>query len=297
MNGLIRFCLYLCFSILFFVPTGRLLAIDILDSKMFGNIIPDDSEVVLKLGNLFDEEEIEIEGLDPNSINVLVWNIYKGGRESFVRDYSILSKNKDIIVLQEGYLSSELKKLFNSHQGYEYYFATSFMDEDDLIPTGVMTGSNIQATQVYFQRSKEKEPIYKTPKMTIFSEYAIAGYAKKLLVANIHGLNFTDAEYFLEQVDQAIRYIKKHNGPVIFAGDFNTRDYPRINGLEKMIKDLGLIEVKFKPDLRKTFLSYPLDHIYYKGLMLRSSKTYDVDGSDHAAMSAEFYLPALLRQR
>src|SRR5690606_1151818 len=77
-------------------------------------------------------------------------------------------------------------------------------------------------------RSLEKEPILRTSKMILLTEYKIKDSAETLMVANIHGLNFVPNWKFQVQLAQLEMELKKHRGPIILGGDFNTHNIPKL---------------------------------------------------------------------
>lgn len=248
-------------------------------------IIPSDNKVMIKYG------DARFGALDPNSIKILVWNVYKGENGSFANDFQSLIQDTDFVIIQESYLDKKTVNLVMNHTynaGFEYRFATSFIYEKNSIPTGVMTGSWYLPSSTVFQRSQYTEPIIGTPKMVLITKYPIQGSKETLLVANIHGLNATNTEKFLKQVDKVVAEIGKHSGPAIFAGDFNTRNDDRMKGVSQRMRKIGMVPTSFNPDHRMKKSDIPLDHVFYRGLQVRSSGVPVVGGSDHAPMVVEF---------
>jgi endonuclease/exonuclease/phosphatase (EEP) superfamily protein YafD len=246
--------------------------------------IPDDEDVLKHLGHS------SIYELDPTSINVLVWNVYKGAMTAFSKDFKLLSEKKDIVLLQEAYLTPGMLESF-LESGLDYLFATSFLDKKfGSIPTGVSTGSTALATSTVWQRSKYREPMIKTPKMTLFTTYRIQHSEQELLVGNIHGVNFVRAYKLRHMLDEAAKVLSNHQGPAIFGGDFNTWTKTKLNNLAVVMKNAGFKKVKFKGD-PKGFLGKPLDHVFIKNLKVKSAVIpYGVQGSDHKPLLLELSL-------
>ena len=164
--------------------------------------------------------------------------------------------------------------------------------------TGSIIGSRIQPQQVGFTRTSDLEPYIKTPKTTTFAYYPIEGSDQTLLALSIHGINFAGHDKFVNQIEQSVKVIKNHKGPVIFGGDFNTRTKKRIRYLNLSMKKLGLNEVKFKEDYRTRALRYGqiLDRVYIRGLVARNSKVLNqIYTSDHKGLSLKLkiYLDTL----
>ena len=96
-----------------------------------------------------------------------------------------------------------------------------------------------------------------------------------------------DLKYF-EQFLEIEKKLRDHKGPVIFGGDLNTSGYTKQKFINLIAQKHGLVEVEFKPDLRRKFMSYPLDHLYVRGIKVLNSKIIETPmSSDHNALSAE----------
>ena len=129
------------------------------------------------------------------------------------------------------------------------------------------------------------EPVLRTPKATLVTEYALAGRDENLLVVNMHVVNFTmGLAAFQAQLSDASDVVAQHRGPVILTGDFNTWRQARLDLLGSIIDAHGLEAVDFPDDARKRFLGKPLDHVYVRGLDVVSATTYETDTSDHNPM-------------
>lgn len=245
-------------------------------------VIPADDEVLVKYNTT-----PQVNALEPNDIRILVWNMYKGGMIEWSEDFKKLTADKDILLLQEGSGSNIMLLAFQDLKWMEFYFATSFIDnKNGAIGTGVVTAANVGSEQTQWQRSHYREPVIKTPKMTLFTKYSIKGSAKKLLVGNIHGVNFVRAYKLRHMLDKAAELIKKHNGPVVFGGDFNTWTQTKINNMNAVFKKLGMKAIKFK-DARylKRFRGKILDHVWVRGVEIIKATVPQVEGSDHNPMS------------
>lgn len=233
--------------------------------------------------------------LNPDHIQVTVWNMFKGKKDSWKRDYADLTQKSDILVLQEMFLDEKMKQVFGDHVGFEYTTATSFLFDKKQIATGVATASHSSSSFQTFLRSQDREPIVNTPKVILVTTYPIDGHDEELLVVNIHAINFVTDAAFARHIFSVIPKIKNHKGPLIFAGDFNTWSQDRLDFINKMAKMLNLNEIRFFPDSRMRTFGNPLDHVFYRGLELKDAKVWgDVEGSDHKAMEASFRIPLYL---
>lgn len=249
-------------------------------------ILPDDADVMLQI-NMPTRER-----LNPASINILVWNMYKGARSDWARDYKTLSEKKDILFLQEVLLNNRMRNVFNEDTINSYLVAISFYDSwRDNIATGVATASDTRPVNLFYLRSHYREPLTGTPKMVMFVEYPLAGTDKTLLTANIHAINYVSADKHKSMLDEIEAALDDHNGPVILAGDFNTWSDKRTRSLFEMAERLGLGEVIFKDDTRTRFMGNALDWIFIKDLNVKGTQVHaGVMSSDHRALTAELSL-------
>ncbi len=247
--------------------------------------IPPLSQSHLQLG------ESSERALNPKSIKVLVWNILKGYKKTFDRDFSRMAMNQDLLLLQEGYWSDHVVSALEHLPNFQFDFAVSFIyKKDNHTPTGTMLGSKVTPLDFRNIRTEGLESFICTPKTTSTAFYEIDGSDKDLLVINIHGMNFTSTAKFQAQVLQAVELIKNHDGPVIYAGDFNTHLKKRKKWLKKTLYNEGLFDINFKKDSRKKFLVGELDHFFVRGLAVKNAWTEKNKSSDHAAMFAELSL-------
>lgn len=57
------------------------------------------------------------------------------------------------------------------------------------------------------------------------------------------------------------------------------------------LASIGLQEVAFDPDHRTTFITgLPLDHVFYRGLVLKKAEAPKSDASDHNPLLVSFQL-------
>jgi endonuclease/exonuclease/phosphatase (EEP) superfamily protein YafD len=230
--------------------------------------------------------------LDPDSIKVLVWNLYKGEKKSFVPDFKKYADGHDILLIQEGYWNPKMTGAFSYLSQYRFDMGVSFLyNKDNYTKTGTVIGSRIEPIDFEFVRTRNMEPFIRTPKTTAYAYYPIAGSSKSLLVVNIHGMNLTKHQSFVNQVNQAVDIIVQHDGPVIYAGDFNTRTKKRLKYMRDAMRMIGMTEIGYRNDKRMKvkILGHILDHTFIKDLLVRDSEVLkDVKGSDHKAMKMDF---------
>lgn len=232
--------------------------------------------------------------LNPNSIKILVWNMYKGANPTWLQDFEELAKDQDILVTQEMYLNDMMKEVFDNHEGYGYHTATSFMYLPSKTRTGVASASKVRPTKFKYQRSRVFEPVIDTPKMALETFYKLKGTDQELMVVNIHAINFVSSYDLSIQLKDLAEDIKRFKGPVVFAGDFNTWSKEKLYFMNKIIVEgLGMKEVAFKEDHRKKVFGNIIDYVFIKGLEVVDSKSYgNIEGSDHTPMTVELRLPS-----
>ncbi|MFT6069803.1 MAG: endonuclease/exonuclease/phosphatase (EEP) superfamily protein YafD [Bacteriovoracaceae bacterium] len=227
--------------------------------------------------------------LDPENIKILVWNMYKGQNESWQNDFKSLAEDRDILLLQEMYLDEKMMSSFEEDADHQYHLATSFIYRKGQIRTGVTSASKIKASNVFYQQSVVREPVINTPKMVLFTTYPIAGSDKDLLTINIHAINFVSTEGLARQIKDVEEVMQTYDGPIVFAGDFNTWSPGKFNFVRMMAVRNNLKEVKFSNDQRMIKFGLPLDYVFYRGLELKSETVWgELEGADHKAMEVVF---------
>lgn len=253
-------------------------------AKAFWFDIPSSADTLTRHGTI---EEIQRE-LDPENINVLVWNIYKGGLLSWNIDLERYARHKDIVILQEGILNDAMRAEFDASKKLQYSFATSFVFKTSGHATGVVTGATLFPSDVIYQRSKGREIIGFTPKMVLLTKYPIRESDKELLVINIHALNTVSWKRVAAQILDALRVAKDHDGPVIFAGDFNTWSRKKEAFAMRAMARAGFTNVDFhNGHERMSVFGRYLDYIFVRGLAVKNSRVIsEATGSDHKPLSA-----------
>ena len=222
--------------------------------------------------------------LDPQDITLLNWNIYKGNEEGWQGDLSRFARDHKLMTIQEAHLDEAMLSILQEND-VEWVMNAAF--HLDNMPAGVMNLANVRP--VHSCGFKTQEPIIRIPKSTLVSYYAIDGHDKHLLVANIHGVNFTlGMEAYRQQLKQLHDTIQYHDGPMIVAGDFNSWSEQRFAEIEKMLDDLSLSSLTYKVNNKTHFLGNALDHVFYRGLEPISNRVYEVSSSDHNPISVSF---------
>lgn len=230
--------------------------------------------------------------LDPNSIKILNWNMYKGSNRSWESDFETLTKDVDIALLQEAYLDNKMTRVFREHPTMRLEMATSFiLASRGYVPSGTAIGSDVAMTDLGYRISEPREPVIRTPKAVTYAKFAIEGHTEELLTITIHAINFVSSKKLMIQLNDIAKIIRAHKGPVVWAGDFNTWSKKKLRLTRELMVKLDLIEAPFGPGRMKVFGNV-IDFVFYKGLELRDSYVLpEVQGADHKPMITEFYLP------
>ena len=223
--------------------------------------------------------------LDSGEIEILNWNIQKGGNPAWMADLEAFAGEPDLLLFQEAALHTDdwnvlAPRLHTS-------FAPGYRTRNSL--TGVMTLSTAQPlTQCNFV---SREPWLRSPKATMISEYALTETDDTLLVVNVHSVNFTlGVRDFKNQIKEIQSVVARHSGPVLLSGDFNTWRGLRARIVERAAEDLGLEKLEFAVDHRKRVFGQALDHIYVRGFEVVQATTQQVRTSDHNPMSVRLRL-------
>ena len=236
--------------------------------------------------------------LNDTSIKVLNWNIAKKNHDKkWVRDFSNILKQyqPDIIFLQEFRLNLHEAKSAVGLTEMSWSFAPNFIDAYHQTYSGILTATKISAIAKKSIITKHHEPLVKTPKVSLLTEYPLSNKTETLLAINSHLINFVDLNKFKTQLHELEVALSEHRGLIIFSGDFNTWNRKRAAILKLVTTRLGLTSVNFAPQeskkIKRFLLSPPLDYIFYRGLSEKknSAKVLDrIYSSDHKPLLAEF---------
>lgn len=234
---------------------------------------------------IFPSPDYEHEKTLPNLryISVMVWNIFKQQRLDWLTLLEEHAKQRHFVLLQEAHSTQNLID-----------FATRNFLVADQVPaielpnmtSGVMTLSKVQP--VYCKAFRKNEPFLRLPKSALITLYQMHD-GRYLMVINVHAVNFSlGVGIYREQIKSFAEHVMNHNGPVIFAGDFNTWSRARLHLLYQFTRRMGLRPVRFDNDERKNVFKHPLDFIFYRGLEVHSSEVIRTDASDHNPLVVTF---------
>lgn len=223
--------------------------------------------------------------LNFQNLKLLVWNVYKGAKTGVYTDLDVLTQEADLALLQEGHLSKTFLKLACSRQDLNWKMARNFTDSNGIF-AGVMTASRANPDDFGYLKSPDTEPFSDVHKMTLINIYNIPETGERLLVMNIHGINFVPQVAFENQINVVAETISKHEGPILFAGDFNTYTSGRSQFLLKKMKALGLKHAEVKGNEYNGL--FVLDHLFYRGFKVTKTKVlHNVTTSDHKPLYFE----------
>lgn len=222
-------------------------------------------------------------------IRCLVWNILKAKRARWSADFQELVADRDLALLQEAVLNAPSDPLFTQNERFQWIMARSFRDPRTHIEHGVKTGCVVSPAEQHFYLSPHSEPVSQTQKLLLTTLYPLEGEEEKLLVLNMHAINFVSVQKYVEQLDQISAALTPHAGPVILAGDFNTWNPSRLGHFQEVALSAGLTEAVMKRTSRLAHMNQHLDHVFYRGLELRSVASLGhYQSSDHAPITATF---------
>ena len=222
-------------------------------------------------------------------IRCLLWNILKARRDNWLNDFSDLSADRDLIMLQEAVYNAPTDSLFKQSSRFEWVMARSFRHPINQIEHGVKTGSASQSIERHFFLSPHAEPVLNTQKLLLTTTYALQRSDEHLLVLNMHAINFVGVRKYIEQLDQLEAALQAHSGPVILGGDFNTWSPSRLSHFFGVAANAGLIEASMQRQSKMAHMNQHLDHLFYRGLFLRAVESLGYfSSSDHAPITATF---------
>lgn len=223
-------------------------------------------------------------GLNPNSIAFLNWNIYKGDGENWQSDLNSFASDHDVLTIQEAFLDDELSSLLIAH-AFDWKMNTAFYLNGTA--AGVMTAANSDAVRSCGFLTME--PVIQIPKSTLVSYYRIDGFEQNLLVANIHGINFTlGMGSYQQQLDDLYAAVKSHKGPMIMAGDFNSWSDERMLAVKQLMNRLSLHALSYQVNNKTQVFGNVIDHVFYRQLEPIEKKVWQVTSSDHNPISVRF---------
>lgn len=228
-------------------------------------------------------------------LEVLVWNIEKGVETDFANEFPQFASGKHLILLQEYLGNNSTHDVLQRQAQLRFDVATSFIYSADGTPSGVATASIVCPQHVRALVTSDVEPVIHTPKASILTQYPLQGKGgtiEILLVLNTHGLNRAPLEAFQTQLQQLAQIIRAHEGPVLWAGDFNTNNRRKRDYLfDVAVSELQMQAIpQYEPDQRKVskLSRLPLDWVFFKRLAVKAASAPVSSGSDHNPLVLTF---------
>jgi len=215
--------------------------------------------------------------LDPQALRIASWNLHKGEDEGWQADLARFAAEHDVLLLQEAVLTAPMRELLE-RASYSWHMVGAFAQGGE--ERGVMIATRVLPLESCTLRAFE--PLFPLPKSAIVARYPLNGHTKAVAIANLHGINFTlGIERFQEQLEAVAAELARHDGPVVFAGDFNTWSQQRHDLLHAVAARLGLTAATFAPDGRRRTFGMHLDHLFVRGFTVVSASAPEVTSSDH----------------
>jgi endonuclease/exonuclease/phosphatase (EEP) superfamily protein YafD len=168
---------------------------------------------------------------------------------------------------------------------------------------GVLTASKTGPFQATRMKSRKREFGITVPKAAMASYHPMPN-REVLLAVNVHCLNFErcGTKAISDQLADIRRIMSLHDGPIVFAGDFNTWSRARYQVVLDLAEEFSLHEVESFIDHRKTGdqgsslmnrlfgidKELALDRVFYRGLVPMACEVLDYDSSDHRALMVTF---------
>jgi endonuclease/exonuclease/phosphatase (EEP) superfamily protein YafD len=274
--------------LLFLSGLGATIVFQVPDSPQLMTLVPSTSSAPVVDGQCYQNRHTAAAIDAQGALNVLVWNIYKENRSDWEQALTQYSQHKQLILLQESSFGSPLYQwLMQQDLSALQVRAFSVFNKS----AGVMNIA--RRLPISACAYTADEPLIRLPKSALVAYYQLSEpQAQTLAVVNVHAINFSlGIDAFQEQLQQLTRTLASHQGPVLFAGDFNSWSDARIQLVNQMMASLSMQEVKYTHDQRKQFLSHPLDHVFYRGLILNQASVIQTTASDHNPIEVSFSLP------
>lgn len=223
-------------------------------------------------------------GVNPAKLRLLNWNIHKSNFNGWAEDLYNLCQDCDIYTLQEGFLTDEFQNFFES-RAYHWNIASAFSFNNTV--SGVVTASKVAPELLCVFR--QPEPIVRIPKTALVTRYRLPATQEKLMVVNIHSINFSlGYGAYKSQLETLADILTLHDGPLILAGDLNTWNDERQVIVDIFCKKFDLMKLEFPRGSVTAFFDNPLDHIYFRGITILDSQVINVVSSDHNPLLITF---------
>lgn len=245
-----------------------------------------------------------------DTFNVLVWNVQKmtykavnykevsGNQYHHLKgifDNYLNVLNVDFCLLQEVQLNNNEGDNFLLNTNYSFIHSSNYYIPDDSARLGTTILTNKKIDSVQIEQSNVRA-FYNTG-MSKSATYAWMplNNDSNLLVVSIHAINIVNNNTFEKHINQVYETIKTHQGPILFAGDFNTWNKTRYKRLKALFSplDLHITEsYKYVGGKRLQWGKHPLDQILTRGItIIDTIFVGELDApADHAPLTFKFVL-------
>lgn len=227
---------------------------------------------VIKVQHVADQDSIWIWGKAqkkalPLHLKFVIWNLWKGsGGVKFRQEFTALVGASDLALTQEALLTHDMITC-SAMPGYQAVHGATYRRVDGC-RDGVMTLCSAELAKAPERViSGTAEPFLKTTKASLLTYYRYGSSGDAILaVANLHSTLMRRPRTAGMEIRRVIERLEEHNGPVIFAGDFNTfsKAYLReiIRALE--ILDIEHVDILLDPRTR----TGKLDQVFVRGIKI-----------------------------
>ncbi|GAA4496521.1 endonuclease/exonuclease/phosphatase family protein [Pseudaeromonas paramecii] len=220
----------------------------------------------------------------PQQFDLLVWNLYKLQRPGWAD--TLAEVPADLLLFQESVDAPSFTRRL-TEQGYAWQQVAAFTYQGRT--AGVMTAA--RTPELFSCPLAYPEPVFRLPKSALVSLYALEGSRYPLLVVNLHGVNFDlGTASYEEQLAPLLKLARRYPGPVLFGGDFNSWSERRSRLLQQRMARQQLLPAHFNPDQRLRIGDWPLDQVFYRGLVLLQASATPNPASDHNPLRLRFRL-------
>jgi len=206
----------------------------------------------------------DLKGL-PTEFNLCIWNLWKqSGGENFKAEFRALMNQSELFLGQEALLSRDAIALF-AWPSRETIHAATYRRMDGK-RDGVITIS-VAKTAFPPKRviSVTAEPVLKTTKAALLTYYRSdpLPQTSSVAVVNFHSTLIRMPRTAKAEILRIIENLENHDGPIIFAGDFNTFSRQHFIEMEKALNIIGVRHIAPKNEPRRRLAR--LDQLFLRG--------------------------------
>lgn len=228
---------------------------------------------VIKIEHVADQDSVWVWGQAakkklPRELRFVVWNLWKGsGGVKFREEFKSLVENSDLALTQEALLTHEMIA-HSAIDGYQAVHAATYRRVDGC-RDGVMTVSSVELARAPERViSGTAEPFLKTTKASLLTYYRYGQHDHEVLaVANLHSTLIRRPRTAGAEIRRVIERLEEHDGPVIFAGDFNTFSKAYLHEIANALSILNIQHVEIELDPRTRIGK--LDQVFVRGIDIK----------------------------